>query len=252
MTPFSNHHPNYNRLPDRLSAKYKKNMVDCLRSFFNWLLRWGELKELPIMPEIQTPDSIPRRAISYEEQLEALANIPFEHRGFIEFMMETGLRPGEACALKISDINSKDKTMIVQRTYSEHVLRETTKGRHKMRVPLSDRAYELIKESIGDTIGDRFVFINPATKKGYVPETIRKVWKKCSRSDVDIYSATRHSFCTQLVEMGMSEIEAQGIMRHKDARSTRSYFHPTQERQRGFLNQRGKVVPFKKVNNLED
>ena len=242
----------YDSLPSKLSAKYKRNMVDCLRSFLNWLLRWGELKELPIMPEIQTPDSVPRQAISYEEQLEALSHIPIEHRGIIEFMMESGLRPGEACALKIGDITFRDRSMMVQRTYSETELRETTKGRHKMRVPLSDRACELIQDAIGNVLGDRFVFINPVTKRGYIPETVRKIWKKYSGSDVDMYSATRHSFCTQLVEMGMSEIEAQGIMRHKDARSTRSYFHPTQERQRGFLNQRGKVILLKKATDVDE
>jgi site-specific recombinase XerD len=121
-----------------------------------------------------------------------------------------------------------------------------------MRVPLSDRACELIQDAIGNVLGDRFVFISPVTKRGYIPETVRKIWKKYSGSDVDMYSATRHSFCTQLVEMGMSEIEAQGIMRHKDARSTRSYFHPTQERQRDFLNRRGKVIPLKKATDVDE
>ncbi len=66
-----------------------------------------------------------------------------------------------------------------------------------------------------------------------------------------MYSATRHGFCIQLVEMGMNEIEALGIMRHKDSRSAKAYFHPTQERQRGFLNKRGKVIPLKKLTDID-
>ena len=96
------------------------------------------------------------------------------------------------------------------------------------------------------------LFLKPGDQTRLYPRDGPKNRKKYSGSDVDMYSATRHSFCTQLVEMGMNEIEAQGIMRHKDARSTRSYFHPTQERQRGFLNKRGKVIPLKKATDADE
>ena len=232
----------YDELPAKLSNKFKKNLVDCLRAFFRWLLRWGELKELPIMPEIAEADSIPRQAIDYSTQIEALHRIPEQHRDIIEFLMESGLRPGEAAALKILDICFKTRTMLVQRTYSANVLRETTKGRHKMRIPLSDRACEIIQRNLNDRTGDHFIFINPVTGRGYFTEFMRRVWRQHSGIENDLYSCTRHSFCTQLVELGMSEIEAQGIMRHKDSRSTRAYYHPTQERQRQFLNRRGNVI----------
>lgn len=237
----------YDGLPFRLSANYRKKMTDCLMTFFRWCLRWGEIDKLPVFPEVEKPIYNPRKAIDYGAQMEALGRIPLPYRAIIEFLMETGLRPGEACVLKLSDLDARMRTMTVRRTLSAGQVRETTKGRSNIVIPLSDRAWEIVRNAAGDTIGDQWVFMNPVTRKHYSTEFLRKMWRNHSGIEADLYSATRHSFCTQLVEAGVSEIEAQGLMRHKDARSTRAYFHPTIERQRDHLNKRSNIIKLERV-----
>ena len=203
-----------------------------------------DLSASPRFPDFGKTESSERFASGYESQQQALQRIPQEHRDIIEFMMETGVRPGEACALEVRDVDFRNMQAIIQRTWSGSKLRETTKGKSKRWIPLSDKAYEILERNVINSLKNTFVFINSVTKRGYRQEFIRRVWVKYSKSGVDLYSATRHTFCTQIVEMGASEIEAQGLMGHKDGRSTRRYFHPTNKRQREYVNNRGKVIAF--------
>lgn len=235
----------YDTLPSKLSSKYKKNMVDCLRAFFNWLVRWGDLKECPVMPDIEEPDSVPRTALETDEQEEQLLKIPEPYRDFFEFLMEAGLRPAEGCALKIGDY-SKGR-ILVQRTYSRGILIDTTKGKNKTWRVLSERANELILQAMGNDIdADRFIFINPATGKGYLPEFCRKRWRRHTTVPEDLYAATRHSLGTQLAEQGAPKKYIQEILGHKDGRSTDVYMHPSDSKKKEYLDGRkGKVVDIR-------
>lgn len=233
-------------LPGRLSAKYKNNIMSCLFAFLRWLQRWGEIKELPTFPALDPDNSVPREAPSYEEQQAALERIPEVHRDIIEFLMETGLRPGEVCALKIMDIKLDIGKMLVRRTISMGTVRETTKGHRKTWRTLSTRAYEIVKECSDNRIGNEFVFIHPGTGKRYSTEFLRVLWRKHAGSQYDLYS-NRHGFGTQLAETGAGELEVQSLMGHADIRSTQRYFRPTTDRQRHLLDQRGsKVIDIRK------
>ena len=77
--------------------------MDALHAFFRWLKRWGEIAEVPVWPEIEPPIEPQRFSLPSEEQAAALARIPEEHRDIIEFLVETGVRPVEACALMVVD-----------------------------------------------------------------------------------------------------------------------------------------------------
>lgn len=226
-------------LPERLSSKYKNNIMSCDFAFMRWLERWGEIKELPTFPELDPDDCIPREVPEYEEQQIALENIPDVHRDIIEFLMETGLRPAEACVLKIKDINFFQGKMLVCRTLSAGKLRETTKGHHKTRRTLSTRAYQLAKDNSLGRDSDEFVFINPLTLRGYKTEFLRKLWKKFAGIPYQNYS-NRHALATRLAETGAGELEVMQLMGHADIRSTRHYFQPTADRQRELLDGRNK------------
>jgi len=278
----------YDDLPG--SPKYRKNILDALHTFFRFMVRWGEITEVPVWPEIEEVIEHERFALTYEEQQEVLRNIPTEHRDIIEFMMETGLRPGEACALMLVDIDPKRGRALVRRTYSEGQLRNKVKQKKEYWIVLSDRAMELVRANMGnraavDAVGEKtdrskrtvgpvrgekhdtkdhmtlittpvppspFVFTNPETKGGYKYKFIYRIWKQYSGTDLDLYEGTRHSFCTQIVEEGASEMQAQSLMRHADGRSTKRYFHPTDERMKSLVNRRGKVVELRKERSDSD
>jgi site-specific recombinase XerD len=66
-----------------------------------------------------------------------------------------------------------------------------------------------------------FVFINPETKRHYTTKKLNQMWRTYSGTECDYYSASRHSFCTQIAFSGANQFDAQDLMRHADVRTTR-------------------------------
>ncbi len=222
--------------------KTRRNILNGLHAFFNWMRRKGIVKELPTWPEITGDNSKVRGTIDYETQLKALQNVPEAHRDPIEMGIETGLRPGETTALKIGDIDFANRQALIQRTFSGSILRETTKGKNKRWIPLSDRAFEIVVKNSRDKLPSAFVFINPKTGRHYIPEYLNLIWRKYSGVEMDYYSASRHSFCTQIVESGANIFDAKDLMRHTDIRTTQRYYHASGKRLREIVNNRGRVA----------
>lgn len=220
--------------------KTRRNIMNALHALFAWMRRRGTIKELPVFPTIEGDNSNERIALDYETQQKALANIPEEHRDALEFGMETGLRSGEIGALQVGDIDIINRQALIRRTWSGAVLKETTKGRSKKWIPLSDRAFEIATKHSQGKLPSAFVFINPETGRHYPVKKFNTIWRTYSGVDCDYYSASRHSFCTQLGVSGANQFDAQALMRHVDVRTTGRYYHPTSDRLRRIVNLRGK------------
>ncbi|MCL5237768.1 MAG: site-specific integrase [Nitrospirae bacterium] len=227
-----------------LSLKTKRNILAIFHIFLVWLKNNAKIiKEIPIIPEIDGDDTVVVKVTEYEDQQTILSRFPEEFADSIEFMMETGLRPGELCALWISDISLSRHEATIQRTYSGHVLKFSTKGKNKKPIPLSDRALDIARKHIGSRAGNLPLFVNPRTGRGYRPRTLQVAWNEHSgcKGEIHLKDATRHSFCTQIVESGATQLEAMALMRHSDIRSTLKYFHANTKKLRHIVNRRGKV-----------
>ncbi|HQJ95351.1 MAG TPA: tyrosine-type recombinase/integrase [Syntrophorhabdaceae bacterium] len=64
---------------------------------------------------------------------------------------------------------------------------------------------------------------------------------------ITYYEASRHSFCTQLVDDGIDLLYAKELMRHTDVRTTQRYYHGNITRLRDIVNKRGKTVRLSKI-----
>lgn len=228
---------------NNLSIKYRRCILAALHSFYSWLKFNGTVREIPQFPVIKGDDSKTMIVLDYTDQLNTLEKIPDPYRDTVEFSMETGLRPGEVCALKIKDINITKKEAVIQRTWSAWKLRETTKAKNKNLIPLSDRAVGLLQKHMINKFPDDFIF-------KIRPKTLQKAWKKYSGLEISLYEATRHSFCTQLVEMGINSLQARLLMRHSDIRTTQKYFHSSITKLRDVVNSRGRIEGIKTVKEL--
>ncbi len=231
----------YEDLPEHLSPKTKKNMMDVLKSFFRYLERRGEIDSMPVWPEVAGVIQKEGFALQVDEQQEVLQRIPAEHRGIVEFLMETGLRPGEGCALMPTDINYRTRYALIRRTWTRDRLRERNKEKKQKWKPLSDRACELLEANMGRS---GFCFTNPVTNRGYRPAFVRRLWRKYAGVDMRLYDGTRHSWFSQMVEAGATAEELQKAGGHADAKTLQRYFHPSQSRQHELVNRRGKVISF--------
>lgn len=224
-----------------LSIKTRRNVMNALRNFFHWLKDRGTIMEMPVFPKITGDSAKMRTAIDYESQVECLQRIPDAHRDIVEFLMETGLRPGEACALLVEHVDRKNALCRIERTFSGPIIRETTKQRRKRVIPLSDRACEIVEIHLRDKTGKQYLFINPDTGRNYVPNGLWRIWTKYSTSGVTLYEGTRHSFASQLIEHE-DVAYVKELMGHSDIRTTQKYLHMRMSKLRDVVNRRGKVI----------
>jgi integrase len=233
-----------------VSIKTRKNIMNGLNNFFNWLLERGVIGIKPVLPRITGDDSKVSIAIDCETQDEALSRIPEGHRDIIEFMNETGLRPGEVCAVLCEHIDLNNRIGRIERTYvSGNKIRETTKQKRKGVIRLSERALEIAKKNKQGKLPKQFLFINPNTNKGYLPKVLWYQFHVYSGLDgVTLYEATRHSFGTQLIENN-DIYKVKEAMRHSDIRMTEKYLHLKVAKLDDVVNSRKKQI--KLINRSE-
>jgi integrase len=232
-------------LPRTISLKTKRNILNGLHAFFIWVRKKGTIPQVPVWPGIKGDDARVMVALDIEDQAEALARFPAEHWDPFILLFETGVRMNEVCAVKVKDFNLKEGVWVVQRTYSGTKLRETTKARNKKPIPLSEKAWEIVRRHSAGRFGDDFLLINPITGKGYRYEFLYKLWRKHAGVSITPYEATRHSFLTQIGESGINTLQAKQLMRHSDIRSTEKYFHGNITKLRDVVNNRGRVRPLR-------
>jgi integrase len=206
-----------------LSEKYVKNLVDCLKTFYKWLNKWERVR-LPIFPDIEITTGETQRAISYEEQIEAIEHFPAEHQDIMLFIRETGLRVSEGCALQVRDVDIPGFRALIQRTYSGYRIVERTKGKHRKWIPLSRRALEIAQKHATGRFGADFLFINPSTGRGYKPAYLRDLWAIYGVKGLKLYEATRHSTITDWSK-NASAFQVKDLARHSDIRTSQKYVH---------------------------
>ena len=230
---------------EKLKVKSRRNVMNALHAFFSWLFENGHILTMPSFPVIKgVGDSTPRRALTKENQEEGLKKIPEEFRDPIEFMMKTGLRPGELCALLVRSVDIANRVVWVERTLSGSTYRETTKNKSKLPIPLNDKALDIVKRNVKGKFPGDFLFVNPVTHDGYRRKYLWGIWKEDSDTGVKLYEATRHSYCTQIVPLTDS-LDAQRLMRHKDRRSTDNYYHAYTDTLLDVLQRMDNVVDLK-------
>lgn len=233
-------------LPPTIKKKTKRNIIMSLHSFFTWLFRKG-IRDIPPFPTVEGDDAKARVALDYEEQTQALQAIPERYRDPISFGIETGLRPGEICALKVKDIDLRHGLALVQRTWSASThLKETTKTNRKRFLPLNDMAAAIAARNMAGKFPEAFLFVNPDTGSHYRVKMLNVLWKRFTGLDVTYYEGSRHSLATWLVQ-NADLAQAQEALGHTDIRTTRRYVHLNNNRLRDILNSRAKLIELKKT-----
>ncbi len=235
-----------------VKIKTRKNIMNALKNFFNWLKERGVIRESPVFPKITGDDSRKTKAIDWETQDEVLLRIPEKHRDIIEFMYETGLRTAEVCAVLCEDVDLKKKEAKIERTYQAgNKLADTTKQKKKGEIALSDRALQIAEKNMKEKLPKQFLFINPNTNRGYFPKVLWYHFRKYSGlNNITFYECTRHSFGTQLAETN-DIYKVKELMRHSDIRTTQKYLHIKTTRLANIVNARKKVLKIADRSEIE-
>ena len=213
-----------------LRPKTIKNHLIMIRSFLNWCLKRRIIQWVPPMPEIMV-DEPETHWLDPEGQLKLLNAIPMSDQPIIKFLMLSGVRIGEARALKVGDASLQKESISISATFSGKIYRHRRKARYDRK----GKNYEIaIHPEIGDFIGDRvandfpnqYLFLNPRTGGAYSIQALRKIWEKAKGMagiNCTLYEASRHSVGTQLALAGRSEIQISNQLGHSSTEITKRY-----------------------------
>lgn len=195
------------------------NQVVCALRFL-----YGEVLE---RPEEVTRIRYARRerrlpvVLSPEETARFLVSIPVaRYRVLLTTIYATGLRIGEALALRARDIDSSRMLVRVRQG----------KGKKDRYVPLSPILLDLLREHwrhehlidlLFPAFRDRSRPLDPATVQKYVARAARRAGFR-----VRITPRTlRHCFATHLIEKGTSTRVVQVLLGHSNVHTTETYTH---------------------------
>ena len=155
----------------------------------------------------------------------------------------TGLRLGELCALKWSDIDLADKTLTVRRTvqrlYVENAATKTVlvetfpkSGNSKRSIPLQDTVVALLNDFRN---AKEYVF---GGDKPLDPRTMQNHYKKIlNEAGVDYknFHTLRHTYATNCIEGGTDVKSLSEMLGHSSVKITLNYYvHPSMDVKRKY------------------
>jgi len=190
------------------SNKYCKDIRDCIKSLYLWLVETGEIAhdQMPKFPTIKASSPF-RNILDKDTQLRILLEvdritIQFNRRIYIGILFLAtyiNLRPKELLSIKEKDIDLQNKRILI---------RESKTGEPKY-VYLLEEDIALL-ETMPPAFGELFFFrhVHPrrgvATGAKFGHDYLYVYWKKACRNlgitGVDLYGGTRHSSAVALRE----------------------------------------------------
>lgn len=234
-----------------LSAKSVHDIGILLRS----ALRFG-VRELGVDKAVTDfqipPSSAPHIDVFSEQELQKLAlfciNHPSPLNVGILLALNTGLRLGEICALRWSDLDFANRTLKINRT----VQRVNMGGKTALTVgePKTERSKRTVTVP-ADMMKLLTAMYERSAKHGYIfgarpdcplePRTCQRhfksVLKSCGLKDRNFH-VTRHTFATRCVEKGGDVRTLSELLGHANIQTTlRLYVHPSEEHKRQLVEQ---------------
>ena len=214
---------------EKLSKRSQARMLSAFRSFFDWMILEGDLKENPC-DGVDSP-KIGRylpEVLSVQEVDDIIASVDtskpggMRDRAILEVLYGCGLRVSEAVNLRISNIYAK-----------EGFLRIVGKGDKERLVPLGGMAAEALADWFEVRTEpakgyEDFVFLNRFGKSLSRVSMFNMVKGQALAAGVrkDISPHTfRHSFATHLVENGADLRAVQEMLGHESILTTEIYTH---------------------------
>ena len=213
-----------------LSKRSQARLLSALRSFFNWLVLEGSIKDNPCdrvdMPKLGR--YLPE-VLSEEEVFRIIDSVNLStwqglrDRAILEILYGCGIRVSEAVGLKISCLYFK-----------EGFVRVIGKGNKERVVPINEVASEAVlayldvRPTPASSEVDDIVFLNRFGKPLSRQSMFKMVKTQALLADVrkEISPHTfRHSFATHLVEHGADLRVVQEMLGHESVTTTEIYTH---------------------------
>jgi len=234
-----------------LSYSTMKGVYRLLSAAMRYALDEGVIQKNPCRKiRIHRLEQAEQRVLTRAEQ-ELLRNSTSDSDLPTILSLYTGMRLGEVCALKWSDIDWERKSITVRRT-AQRIARGrncengkktmlmigTPKSQRSHRViPVPDFVLAQLKMRINAAAADSFVF--GSSTKAAEPRTIQRRFK-CLTEKLGIsgvhFHTLRHSFATRLLELGVDVKTVSVLLGHSSVKTTLDFYaHSLIDQQRAAM-----------------
>lgn len=239
---------------DELAKKDKsrptiKRYRESLSAFFAWSIIEGYRKDNPalgtVLPKTATPakEIQPFTAFELGEVVANVRHYSEYYADVVAFLGFTGLRWGEARALRVGDVARIPRPALsVHSSKSEGRELKDTKSGYSRRVPLTTDALAVVERQIKDKELTELVFTGPkggALSRSRMIETAH--WEELGRGRS--FHDLRHTAACMWLEAGVSLKTVSAWLGHADIGTTDRYLHylgdSADDAAIGLLNARG-------------
>lgn len=233
-----------------LSAGYIRDLITVFKALLNYAQEeYGFKLSLKNVSLPRTEKKNPRKI--EDNQQKALVNFIKSHMNLtglgVLLSLYMGLRIGEICGLKWSDIDIAHKTLSVNRTV-QRICKQNGNRKTMLVItaPKSSSSRRCI--AIPDFIipylmrykGNDNVFVLSGTEKVVEPRTMQYRYKKLidtAKVDSDNYHQLRSTFATNCIENGFDAKTVSIVLGHSTIALTLDrYVHPTRQYERRMMN----------------
>lgn len=200
----------------KASSTYFKHTIYGLRFFF----RLYEMEDRVLkLPTVKNDRKLP--IVFSRQELRLLFRTPqrLKQRFLFSLIYSGGLRVGEVCRLKISDID-KDRMQI-------RIVK--SKGNHDRYVPLSSAILGGLDKYLRSSLPVTYLF-NGKTKgeplgHSAVQQSFRLALQKANINKDACVHTLRHTFATHLLEDGVDIVTIKELLGHVNIQTTMMYLH---------------------------
>ncbi len=199
-----------------LSASYQNQVVNAVKLFFRTVQ--NKTINIDLVHRPKRPKLLPN--VLSKEEIKKILESPknIKHKAMLSLVYSCGLRRSELLNLKIKEIDSKRKLLIIKQS----------KGKKDRIVPLSDKViltlreyYKIFKPKIwlfegqfGGKYSEKSLdnVLKQSTQKAKITKPVSLHW-------------LRHSYATHLLENGTDLRYIQEILGHNSSKTTEIYTH---------------------------
>jgi integrase len=196
--------------------------------FATTYLRWLRFRGLRPSPELigfyrdldRMREKRLARIPSYETAKAVIASIrPSQSRNFFALILETGLRFGEAYALRWDQVDWENRRLIMEKS------EKRSEGSY---LPLSDAALAILRDQQRYTGGKVFVF---SVSRRNLVRALGRAKARCNLPGAELVCAKnlRHIFATRLYAQTRDLVYVQRMLRHRSLLTTQRYVHMVTE-----------------------
>lgn len=218
------------------TASTRNDALAVLSRLLEGAARAGIISANPVRlarrPRQERSADVRSRALTVAEVAIMLDFVDSEpHRDYLAALVYTGMRAGEASALRVSDVDLAHGVINVRRSFSPAgggKVREQTPKSHKERtVPLPSALRPVIVRRVQDRGRNELVFTGPNGGRLNTSNVRRAVdWDalraRLDRPDLRIHDL-RHTLATLLFDAGAAANDVQAILGHSSMQVTEKY-----------------------------